>query len=266
MGYSAAIGQCSAIASPLHRVDARAKTACFIAFSMLSFFINDVPSAVFVAAMAIVLIAASRIPLRTFWHAMRPFTVLLVFSLVVNMLVIRGGAVLAIWGPVVITSRGVEMGVIIAYRTLAALAFGVLLVGTTTPVELCSALESLLKPLRVFGVPYQDVAMIFSIALRYIPLLADEAQQMVSAQKSRGAAAFNGPLAKRAKLYASMAVPLLSSSLRHAERLAVALEARCWAAEDVRTHLLVRGFRPSDAGFTIAMVAAVSVFCLLAAM
>ena len=264
MAYSASIGRCVAVSSPIHRADARVKAVALIVLSLLSFFIADVRTAVFMGVLAVALIVLSRIPPRVFWRTVRPFIVLMVFGFVVNALVLQGGPQQAVWGPITITMRGVQTGALVAYRTMAALAFGVLLVGTTTPVALCDALESLLRPLRVFGLPYQDVAMIFSIALRYIPQLAEEAGSVVDAQKSRGAAALDGTLAQRAKTYASLVVPLLSSSMRHAERLATALESRCWAAEDVRTHLAVHRMGAADAAFALCMAAAIIVFCFLA--
>lgn len=169
MAYSVTIGRCVAVDSPIHRLDARAKTVCFLACSILSFFINNVPAAIFFGAVAVVLTVLARIPARVLWRTVRPFLVLLVFSFVVNALVLQGGAPLFSLGPITVTVRGVQMGALVAFRTMAALAFGILLVSTTTPVALCDAMESLLKPLRICGLPYQDVAMIFSVALRYIP-------------------------------------------------------------------------------------------------
>lgn len=264
MAYSVTIGRCVAVDSPIHRLDARAKTVCFLACSILSFFINNVPAAIFFGAVAVVLTVLARIPARVLWRTVRPFLVLLVFSFVVNALVLQGGAPLFSLGPITVTVRGVQMGALVAFRTMAALAFGILLVSTTTPVALCDAMESLLKPLRICGLPYQDVAMIFSVALRYIPLLAEEAGQVVDAQRARGASALDGTLAQKGKAYASLVVPLLSSSLRHAERQATALEARCWAAEDVRTHLSVPRAASPDVAFCLAMAVIMTLFCLLA--
>jgi energy-coupling factor transport system permease protein len=264
MAYSMTIGRCVAVDSPIHRLDARVKTVWFLACSILAFFIDNGVSAAWFGVVAASLLIAARIPARVLWRTVRPFLVLLVLSFAVNALVIQGGSILWSAGPLTITMRGVQLGAFVAFRTIVALAFGILLVSTTTPVALCDALESLLRPLRVCGVPYQDVAMIFSIALRYVPLLAEEASTVVDAQRSRGAAATDGSLADKARTYASLVVPLLSSSLRHAQRQTTALETRCWAAEAVRTHLSLQRLATRDAVFCLMMAAVVALFCALA--
>lgn len=264
MGYSAAIGRCLDVDSVIHRVDARVKAVSLIGFSMVSFFVSDIGTGLAVGAAALTLIGSARVPWRMLWRTVRPFTLLLVFSLVVNALVVKGGSVVWSFGPMSVTVNGLQAGLAVAYRTCAALVFGVLLVATTTPVALCDALERLLRPLGAFGVPYQDIAMIASIALRFVPLLSDEARQVVDAQKSRGAGALDRGLVRRAAEYVSLAVPLLRSSLRHAQRLATALEGRCWAAQDIRTHLYEYRLHGIDAAFALGAGLFFVLFCVAA--
>lgn len=264
MGYSAAIGRCLDVDSIVHRVDARVKAVSLIGFSMASFFVSDVSTGLVIGVAAISLIGAARVPWRMLWSTVRPFIALLAFSLAVNALVVKGGPVLGSFGPVSVTAYGLQAGIAVAYRTFAALVFGVLLVATTTPVALCDALERMLRPLGVFGMPYQDVAMIASIALRFVPLLSEEARQVVDAQKSRGAGALDRGVARRAGVYVSLAVPMLRSSLRHAQRLATALEGRCWAAKDTRTHLHEYRLHPIDAAFASGAVLFLVLFCAAA--
>lgn len=235
-----------AIASPIHRLDARVKVVTFVTFSMLSFFIDNVVTGLYWGFVVISIIVASRIPIGLLARSALPFAMLLVFSFVANVLLIRDGTVLFTIGPLSVGMRGVETGVLVSYRAAVALAFGVLLVSTTSPVALADALESLLAPLRHGGVPVQDVAMILSIALRTIPVLSDEASDIARAQRARCAWGPETTIGDHIKAYAALAVPLLAGSLRHAERLACAMETRCYGAAFERTHLHPLGFLRSD--------------------
>ena len=219
------------------RADPRVKVIALIVCSVLSFLVENVAEAAFMAAVLALSYLVARVSPRAFGKTVRPFLPLFVISLVVNLLAVRGGQVLWELGPLVITGQGVAFGVFATYRAIVALGFGALLVATTSPVALADALEKLLAPLRLLGISVVDVAMILSIALRAIPLLSDEANQVLRAQKARGVQGHERGLVGRIKSYASLIVPLLANSLRHAERLAVAMEARCYAAPVTRTHL-----------------------------
>ncbi len=232
--------------TPLGRLDPRVKILMLVGASITSFFITDAVTGLFMAALLVFAYVLAHVPAAQMLRTVKPFLWIFVFSFVVNVLVIRGGAVLFEWGPIVVSVRGVELGILVAYRAVIALGFGVLLVATTSPVHIADALERLLAPLRLFRVPVEDVAMILSIALRTIPLLSDEASQVAMAQRSRGVQGFDKGILSRMKSYASLVVPLLEGSLRHAERLAVAMDARCYAASQHRTHLHPLRFARSD--------------------
>lgn len=264
MAFSVALGRVIDTESVVHRLDARVKTVAAVGLGMLSFLVDGPVAALVLAAFAVLAVVLSRVPLGELARAARPFVVLLAFSFVVNCLVVRGGATLVEWGPFTVGTRGVETGALVAFRAAAALTFGVLLVLTTSPLALAGGLERLLAPLSRVRVPVQDVAMVLAIALRTVPLLADEAARIAAAQRARGAGG-NGSLRARVQLYASAAVPLLAGSLRHAERLALAMEARCYGAPGTRTSLTEPHFARRDVVATCVLVAVAAIIltCLV---
>ncbi|MEG0072246.1 MAG: energy-coupling factor transporter transmembrane component T [Raoultibacter sp.] len=264
MTLTVSIGRCTTIASPLHRLDPRVKILSLVALVTLSFFLTTIPTGLYLSAIALAGIALSRVPARTIWRTIRPFLVFLFFSFIVNALCITSGSTLLTLGFVTLTTGGITAGLTVTWRALIALIFGILLVSTTTPVALADALESLMKPLRIFGVPTQDIAMILAVALRTIPLLSEEAAQITQAQKSRGAGRYDHNLFERLKAYASLIVPLLGTSLRHAERLAQAMETRCYAACPTRTHLHSLRFCTRDAIGILVVLALCGGFIALA--
>lgn len=233
--------------SVLHKLDPRMKVILFILY-MCALFMANTPIAM-IAAFAVILFLAllSKISPIEILRSVRPIVFIMMFIFVINVLTIRSGDTLWSWGVLKVTSGGLERAVMLAFRLLLLiLATSLLLSLTTTPLKLADALESLGSPLKVFKVPVNEMAMTISIALRFIPTLAEETDKIMKAQSSRGAEYDTGNVFQRAKGYVTVLVPLFVSAFKRAEELAVAMDARCYQGGVGKTKLHPLRLKPSD--------------------
>ncbi|MEG2274732.1 MAG: energy-coupling factor transporter transmembrane component T [Clostridia bacterium] len=253
-------GQYYPSGSIIHRLDARAKLVISLLYMIAVFFIKSysVFAMSFVFLLSIILI--SKVPLRTVLKSVKAIFFLLLFTSLLNILFYHEGTVIWSWWVIKITWGGVHFAIKLTLR-MSLLVMGMsLLTFTTTPTELTDGIESLLKPLTLIKVPTHDIALVMSIALRFIPGLIEETDKIMMAQKARGAELDTGGLIKKIKAMLPVIIPLFVSSFRKADELADALDARCYKASPHRQKMKVLKFGWRDA---IALVVVLAVFVLI---
>ena len=240
--------------SILHRLDPRVKIILCFLYMVVVFMMS---SAVGILATFIVvafLCLLSAIPIRTILDSVRPIVFLLLFVLVLNILTIRTGNSLFEWGIFKITDDGILKAGLMALRLfLLIVSTSILLTLTTTPLLMADSLESLFGPLKKIRVPVHEMAMMMSIALRFVPTLVEETDKIMKAQASRGAEYDTGNVFARAKGYVSVLVPLFVSAFKRAEELAIAMDARCYRGGEGRTKLHVLHMRGKDVFWLISL-------------
>ncbi len=232
-----AFGQYYPSNSPVHRLDARVKLLLTLLFVISIFFIKTYFGFMLTLAVLLIVILLARLPIMSVLKSVRGILFIVVFTAVINMFFIKEGEVLVHSGIIMITKTGVHTTVKMVLRLVLLISGASLLSLTTTPVELADGLESLMAPLKLIKVPVRDIAMIMSIALRFIPTLFEETNKIISAQKARGASFDTGSIFARAKALLPVLIPLFVNSFRRADELAFAMDARCYNATDKRTKM-----------------------------
>ncbi len=233
--------------SPIHHLDPRTKLLGMIAYIVLVFIVDHIAvfliPAVFVAAVTLL----SGVPAGYLLKSLKPIRFLLLFMFILNLFMVKSGEVLWAWRFLEITEGGIRQAVYISLRLILLLSGTSLMTLTTTPIALTDALEKLLHPLGRLGFPAHELAMMMTIALRFIPTLIEEADKIMKAQMARGADFESGNVFKRAKSMVPVLVPLFISAFRRADELAMAMESRCYHGGDGRTRMHVLRFRKADA-------------------
>ncbi len=232
-----AFGQYYPSNSPVHRLDARVKLLLTLLFVISIFFIKTYFGFMLTLAVLLIVILLARLPIMSVLKSVRGILFIVVFTAVINLFFINEGEVLVHSGIIMITKTGVHTTVKMVLRLVLLISGASLLSLTTTPVELADGLESLMAPLKLIKVPVRDIAMIMSIALRFIPTLFEETNKIISAQKARGASFDTGSIFARAKALLPVLIPLFVNSFRRADELAFAMDARCYNATDKRTKM-----------------------------
>lgn len=247
------LGRYVAVDSPLHRLDPRTK---FLATTglMMALLTTDGFLPLLLATPFIVLaIGCSRVPPGLVLKNLRPFLWLFFFTIVLHALLTPGAT---LWHlPYLdrpVTAEGMQLGLFFSARLAAVVLIASLLTLTTTPMALTDGLEKLLSPLRRFGFPAHELAMMVSIALRFIPVLVEEADRLYKAQLARGADFGGNPL-RRTRNLLPLLVPLFVSAFSRADRLALAMESRCYRGGEGRTRYRELRFGPGD-GWALLVV------------
>jgi len=231
------IGQYFPGTSPVHRIDARAKILLTIAFIVMLFIADDIRGLCVGLAFTFLTFIISRIPLKMMWKSLKTILVILIITSLLNLFFVHTGEPVFEWKFIKITDNGIQTAVFMVVR-IACLIIGTsLLTYTTSPIDLTDAIERLLSPLKKIKVPVHELAMMMTIALRFIPTLIEETDKIMSAQKARGADMETGSIIKRAKALIPVLIPLFVSSFRHAEELALAMECRCYHGGEGRTRM-----------------------------
>ncbi len=248
------LGQYYAKDSVIHRLDPRVKITGTFAYLVLLFLIKDIIGFGFVVLCLAGLIAASGVPFRFIMRGMKPIMFILVFTFCINIFLYKGTIIWQL-GFLTITKEGLRQAVFIAAR-LALLIFGTsLLTYTTKPMALTDGFEAILRPFARIGLPAHEIAMMMSIALRFIPTLLEETDKIMKAQQARGADFESGNLLQRAKALIPILIPLFVSAFRIAQDLAMAMEARCYRGGDGRTRLHPMKYEKRDfAGYAVIAV------------
>ncbi len=230
------IGQFFPGNSLIHRMDPRVKLVLVFAYILLIFIPDNWIGLAASILLLGVCVALSRIPIKLFLKGLKPVIPLLIFTSIINIFYVDGQPLLEFW-VLKITLEGVYTALFISIRILCLIAAGSLLTYTTSPTVLTDALERVLSPLKVLRISVHEIAMMMTIALRFIPTLIEETDKIMSAQKARGADMESGNLLQRVRALIPVLVPLFISSFRRAYELATAMECRCYHGGEGRTRL-----------------------------
>ena len=246
--------------SVVHRLDPRVKLLAVIAYIVTIFFCEDYSmyGAMFLFVLSVALIA--KIPLKILFRTIRTIVFLVLITSVLNLFFTKGEHLLVSWRFIKIYMEGVERTIKLALRLVLLMLFPAILTLTTTPMELTDAIESLLAPLKAIGVPVHAIALIMSIALRMIPILVEETNKIMLAQKARGASFDTGGPFQKAKAMIPVLVPLFVGAFRRADELALAMDARCYSSVAKRTKYRVMKLHGRDA---VAALICLAVFALV---
>lgn len=247
MKMDIAFGQYCEGSSVLHRADPRAKIIISILYIVAIFLAKNVFAFAFLALTTLLLVFLGRIPGSVILRGLKPILFIAVFTAVFNVLFYSGEHLLVNAWIIKIYLEGVINAALIVLRIeLLLVSTSMLLTYTTTPIALTDALEQLLSPLSRIGVPVHDFSMMMTIALRFIPILIEETEKIMNAQKSRGADFSSGNLVKRVRALVPVIIPLFVSAFRRASELAVAMESRCYTGGAGRTRMNVLRAGASD--------------------
>lgn len=239
------LGQYYQTDSVIHRLDPRVKLA-FTMIYIISLFIMPNTMGYMIAAVFLALIIKlSKVPFRYMVKGMKAIMLLLMITIVFNLFLTPGEPLITIW-KFIITREGLKTAVFMAVRLTFLIIGSSVMTLTTTPNNLTDGMEKMLKPLGVFKVPVHEVAMMMSIALRFIPILLEETDKIMKAQIARGADFESGNLVKKAKALVPLLVPLFISAFRRANDLAMAMEARCYRGGENRTKMKPLQYKKRD--------------------
>jgi energy-coupling factor transport system permease protein len=230
------IGQHYPVESPIHDLDPRLKIIITFIFIISLFLIESFTGYLIVIAFLTVTITLSKVPVKFVIKGLRPILFIIMITFIINLLMTPGRVIYTI-GFIKITEEGLRQAGFMAIRLTLLIMGTSLLTLTTSPIILTDGIESLLKPFKRFGLPAHELAMMMTIALRFIPTLMEETEKIMKAQKSRGADFESGNIMSRAKNLVPLLVPLFVSAFRRADELAMAMEARCYRGGENRTRM-----------------------------
>jgi energy-coupling factor transport system permease protein len=239
------LGQYYAADSVIHRLDPRVKLVVTLAYIISLFVVNSIPGYLLAALFLFLWVGLSHVPLRFMLRGMRAIFFLLLLTVVFNIF-LTPGEVLWQYGVFKITREGIRIAVLMTIRLVFLVIGSNVMTLTTTPNHLTDAMESLMRPLKKIHVPVHEIAMMMSIALRFIPILMEETDKIMKAQIARGADFESGNLFRRARTLVPLLVPLFVSAFRRAGDLAMAMEARCYHGGDGRTKMKPLRYRRRD--------------------
>lgn len=239
------IGQYFPGNSVIHKMDPRMKIVLTMFLIVLIFLCKNVVSLFLVVLCTFMLVLVSKIRLKTVLKSIKPLTVIIIITSLLNLFYGTGEPLVEFW-RLKITLNGIETAVFMAVRIITLVVISSLLTYTTSPTELTDSIERLLKPLKYLKVDVHSIAMTMTIALRFIPTLIEEIQKIMAAQKSRGADMESGGLIHRAKALIPVLIPLFVSAFRRASELAYAMECRCYRGGDGRTKMKVMKMTARD--------------------
>jgi energy-coupling factor transport system permease protein len=251
------LGQYIPVDSVVHRLDPRTKILATVLLLGILFGVGTFAGLALLTAFLGIVAFTARIGPGYLLRAIRPLFWLLVFAVVLQVFFGEpGGHPVARWGPILITRENVTQAAFYGWRLILLVLSTTLMTLVTSPVEFTDGLERLLRPLQRVGVPAHDLAMMMTIALRFIPTLLEEAEKIMKAQMARGAEFQRGSLPARARALIPLLVPLFISAFRRADALAVAMEARCYRGGEHRTRMHALELHLGDAVALLVVIAA----------
>ena len=245
----------------IHRLDPRTKILSTLLLIVAVFLANTAVGYAALCAMVLFIVLISGLPFMLVLKSVKPLLFIIVLTLVLHAVMGQGEHVLYQWKFIRVTEEGLRLGVQMAMRLILLLMISSILTFTTSPIVLTDGIEALLRPFRVIGVPAHELAMMMTIALRFIPTLMEETDRIIKAQTARGADFSGGNLLVRTKNMLPILVPLFISAFRRADDLAVAMEARCYRGGEGRTRMHQLAYRSGD---VMAFVFAFAMIGLLA--
>jgi energy-coupling factor transport system permease protein len=255
------IGQYLPGDSFVHKLDPRVKILLSFVFIIVIFVLNNFYGYLFFAIFTFMIISLAKIPRKYIFKGLKPIMWIIVFTAVLNAFMTPGIALVKL-GPITITHEGLYLSAKMVLRLVFLIISTSLLTLTTSPIALTDGIERLLSPFKRIGLPTHELAMMMTIALRFIPTLLDETDKIMKAQSARGADFESGNILKRTKSLIPILVPLFISSFRRADELAMAMEARCYRGGEGRTRMKILkiGSRDYVAGITMIMLLILSVW------
>ncbi len=253
------LGQYYPADSAIHKLDPRTKLFATLLFIISVFSFNGIVGFVIMTAFLFGVIALSKVPLSFMLRGLKAIMILLVIAGLFNLFLTPGQVLWSIW-KIRITREGLRNAVLMTIRMVYLIMGSSVMTLTTTPNQLTDGLEKALKPLQKINVPVHEIAMMMSIALRFIPILIEETDKIMKAQMARGADFETGGLIKKAKNMVPLLVPLFVSAFRRANDLALAMEARCYVGGEGRTKMMPLVYQKVD---RVAYVIVIAYFVLL---
>ena len=239
------LGQYYQTESPIHKLDPRVKLVGTVAFIISLFLMKNLLGYIVAAIFLTVCIRLSKVPFKFMMKGMKSIMLLLMITVVFNLFMTPGTTLVSFW-KLTITKEGLELASFMAIRLVMLIVGSSIMTLTTTPNNLTDGMEKLMGPLKKIKVPVHEVAMMMSIALRFIPILLEETDKIMKAQIARGADFESGNLIKKAKALVPLLVPLFISAFRRANDLAMAMEARCYRGGDHRTKMKPLVYKKAD--------------------
>lgn len=241
------LGQYYQADSMIHKLDPRTKLIGIFVYIMSLFIYKNIYVYLLAFAFLSMVIGASKVPLKFMLRGMKPIIMLLLFTAVFNVFLVKGEVIASFW-ILEITKEGLINAGYMVFRLIMLVLSSSVLTLTTTPNNLTDGLERIMKPLSYIKVPVHEIAMMMSIALRFIPILLEETDKIMKAQLARGADFESGNIIKKTKSLIPILVPLFISSFRRANDLAMAMEARCYRGGDGRTKMKPLRYKGRDYG------------------
>ena len=243
--------------SVIHKLDPRVKIMATLLYIVALFVVNEFTGFIVAVAFLEAVIILSKVPRRYIWRGLKPVLIIIAFTLLANMFMIKGEV---IWqfGILHITREGLRTAAFVGIRLVLLIIGSSMLTLTTRPIGLTDGIEALLSPFKKIGLPAHELAMMMTIALRFIPTLLEETDKIIKAQQARGADFESGNILRRAKALIPILVPLFISAFRIAQDLAMAMEARCYGGVVKRTRMNAMKFARRDLIATI-------IFCVFLA-
>lgn len=248
------LGQFYPAESKIHRLDPRLKILATFAYIISLFLVKNFTGFLTEVVFLGLVIVLSKVPMRFIVKGLKPIILIIVFTFTINMFMTKG-KILVELGFLTITEEGLYNAFFMGIRLILLIIGSSLLTLTTKPISLTDGIERLLGPFRKVGLPAHELAMMMTIALRFIPTLLEETDKIMKAQMARGADFESGNLVRRAKSLIPLLVPLFISAFRIAQELAMAMEARCYRGGEFRTRMTAMVFHGRDgvAAFIIAL-------------
>ncbi len=231
------IGQYFPGKSLVHRLDPRIKILLTVLYIVMLFAASGFLGLGVGMIYLLIAFLISGIPIKMMLKSIKPILPIIIFTGILNLFFVDGGTLLFSWWIIKITSEGLRTMVFMAVRIIFLICGTSLLTYTTSPITLTDAIERILSPLKAIKFPAHEIAMMMTIALRFIPTLIEEADKIMSAQKARGADLETGSVLQRAKALIPILIPLFVSAFRRAEDLALAMECRCYHGGEGRTRM-----------------------------
>lgn len=240
------IGQYYPVDSKLHRLDPRVKIMCTLLFLISLFLLQNIYGYLVATVFLISVIRISKVPFKFIVKGLKPIIMLLMITVLFNLFLTKTGKLLLEFWIFQITEDGLRIAVFMAIRLVYLILGSSLMTFTTTPNALTDGIERLLWPLQKIKFPVHEIAMMMSIALRFIPILLEETDKIMKAQIARGADLERGNIIQKAKAMIPILVPLFVSAFRRATDLAMAMEARCYRGGEGRTKMKPLVYKKKD--------------------
>lgn len=257
------IGQYVPGNSFVHKLDPRIKILLSLVYVVDLFLVNNFKGYIFIVAFTIFIISISQVHISYIYKGLKPIFILIIFTGAINILMTPGkGEALFRWSFIHVYKEGLILAAFMSIRLIFLIIGTSIITLTTSPIELTDGIEKLLNPMKKIGVPAHELAMMMTIALRFIPTLIDETDKIMKAQMARGADIDSGNIFNRAKSLVPILVPLFISSFRRADELAMAMEARCYRGGEGRTRMKKLTITSSDyiAVFSVCILVGISIW------